>query len=111
MPILQTGVETVTFLPVVADFSLTAGPENHAVPGTPSVVEHYVGRAGPDPGYVNLPPSTVGIGGPLILLASQRATIGGSARGITECEPLNSAQMRLKNLGGINDGKCNQGER
>ena len=29
-------------------------------------MEHYVGRAGPDPGYVNLPPSTVGIGGPLI---------------------------------------------
>jgi len=66
MPVLETGFEPVTFLPESGIFLLTASPENHAAPGTPSVVEHYVGRAGPDPGYVNLPPSTVGIGGPLI---------------------------------------------
>ena len=42
--------------------------EKHNGPGTRSGIKHYVGRAGPDPGYVNLPPSTVGIGGPLISL-------------------------------------------
>ncbi len=41
-------------------------------------MEHYVGRAGPDPGYVNLPPSTVGIGGPLISLKKAKRT---AARG------------------------------
>jgi len=76
MPIFGTGFEPDTFLPAAADFSSTAVLENNAVPGTPSVVEHYVGRAGPDPGYVNLPPSTVGIGGPLISpkKANQTAT-------------------------------------
>jgi hypothetical protein len=66
MPIFGAGSESETFLSAVADFSLTIASENRGAPGTPSVVEHYVGRAGPDPGYVNLPPSTVGIGGPLI---------------------------------------------
>ena len=65
-----------TFFRDVADFSLNAAAENRATPGTPISVEHYVGRAGPDPGYVNLPPSTVGIGGPLISpkKANQTAT-------------------------------------
>jgi hypothetical protein len=63
MPTVQSGFTPATFLPEVADFSAV---ENREPPGTPIGVEHYVGRAGPDPGYVNLPPSTVGIGGPLI---------------------------------------------
>jgi hypothetical protein len=76
MPTIRSGFEPATFLPLVADFSLGAAAENRAAPGTPFGMEHYVGRAGPDPGYVNLPPSTVGIGGPLISpkKANQTAT-------------------------------------
>ena len=77
MPIVPSGYEPATFLPDVADFSSSTAAENRAAPGTPIGVEHYVGRAGPDPGYVNLPPSTVGIGGPLISpkKANQTATL------------------------------------
>jgi hypothetical protein len=76
MPTVPSGFEPATFLPEVADFSSNPAAENRDAPGTPIGVEHYVGRAGPDPGYVNLPPSTVGIGGPLISpkKANQTAT-------------------------------------
>ena len=63
MPTVQSGFEPAMFLPEAVDIFAS---ENRDAPGTPIGVEHYVGRAGPDPGYVNLPPSTVGIGGPLI---------------------------------------------
>jgi hypothetical protein len=66
MPTFGPVFELGTFFRNVADFALSAAAENRGTPGTPMDVEHYVGRAGPDPGYVNLPPSTVGIGGPLI---------------------------------------------
>ena len=66
MPIDRVEIAFGTLLPEAAVFAVEAAPENLGQPGTPSGVEHYVGRAGPDPGYVNLPPSTVGIGGPLI---------------------------------------------
>jgi hypothetical protein len=66
MPTLRYGFEFGIFLPALAVFSLQTAAENRSASGTPINVEHYVGRAGPDPGYVNLPPSTVGIGGPLI---------------------------------------------
>jgi hypothetical protein len=78
MPIFGAGFESETFLSAVVDFSLTVVPENRDAPGTPSVVEHYVGRAGPDPGYVNLPPSTVGIGGPLISPKANQSATGGA---------------------------------
>ena len=66
MPTFGPGFELGTSFSGAADFSWTVIGENRDAPGTPMGVEHYVGRAGPDPGYVNLPPSTVGIGGPLI---------------------------------------------
>jgi hypothetical protein len=68
MPTVGSRFKSATLLPEVADFTFCLAAENLAKPGTPAGVEHYVGRAGPDPGYVNLPPSTVGIGGPLISL-------------------------------------------
>jgi hypothetical protein len=67
MPILRVQIARGTLLPEAPVFTVKGAVENLGDPGTPSGVEHYVGRAGPDPGYVNLPPSTVGIGGPLIL--------------------------------------------
>jgi hypothetical protein len=66
MPTFGPVFELGTFFRDVADFALSTAAENRDTAGTPMDVEHYVGRAGPDPGYVNLPPSTVGIGGPLI---------------------------------------------
>ena len=66
MPILRVQIARGTLLPEAPVFTVKGAVENLGDPGTPSGVEHYVGRAGPDPGYVNLPPSTVGIGGPLI---------------------------------------------
>jgi hypothetical protein len=66
MPISGAGFEAATLLPELAASSFERPAENLGKAGTPFGVEHYVGRAGPDPGYVNLPPSTVGIGGPLI---------------------------------------------
>jgi len=81
MPTFPSGFAPATFLRFDADFSLTIAAENRAAPGTPSNVEHYVGRAGPDPGYVNLPPSTVGIGGPLI---SPKKTVWIATRGLLQ---------------------------
>ena len=54
------------FFLLVQDFASDKRCRKSSSPGTLAGIAHYVERAGPDPGYVNLPPSTVGIGGPLI---------------------------------------------